>query len=108
MGNDLTAYRAAIGSHQPLTKKKTMKGKHMYEGEFIILGSLILFMETWENMTYFLIICIYILAMCCDIHPNPGPNNDRQQKPANLRFCNLNIHSVKTKGRFEQVKKACT
>jgi hypothetical protein len=43
--------------------------------------------------------------MCSDVHPNPGPVHNNEGNHQNLRLCNLNIHSVKTKGRFEQVKK---
>jgi hypothetical protein len=101
MGTDLIAYRAAIGSFHPRTKtNKSTKMTKMTEGDKFHLGILVLLLVTWKNIAYFLTVSAFILAMSTDVHPNPGPPNDN-----NIRFCDLNIHSIKKKNRFDQIKK---
>ena len=71
----------------------------MTEGERFHLGILVLLLVTWKNLAYFLIVSAFVLALSTDVHPNPGPSYDN-----NIRFCNLNIHSLKKKNRFDQIK----
>jgi hypothetical protein len=107
MGNDLISYRAAIGSFQPKRKHSALTKKnssHSNETKKLTLGLLILFMATWKNISYILITCMYIIAMCSDVHSNPGPPYCNDDAPKNIKLCNLNIHSVKKTGRFDQVK----
>ena len=70
MGNDIMAYRAAIGSFHPHCK--TSKTKNTYkEGEIFFLALIILFLATVKNLAYVFTVSAFLLAISTDIHPNP-------------------------------------
>jgi hypothetical protein len=56
-------------------------------------------------MAYALIISLYLLAMCTDVHPNPGPmSRTHVLDKRNIKLCNFNIRSINTKDRFDHIK----
>ena len=104
MGNDLESYRASIGCFN------SRSGRHKFNnswGEFqgtpSTLGMLVLLLTTCQNLVYAMLIALYILALCTDIHPNPGPRTDSTVK--RVSFCNFNIRSIGTKDRFDHIIK---
>jgi hypothetical protein len=103
MGNDITSYRAAIGRFHIKCKRLKVKSSNLKGSEYINLGLLLLLLSTWKNLAYSFFICIFLLSLCVDIHPHPGPNTPTNAQMPNIRLCNLNIHSIKKPGRFDQI-----
>jgi hypothetical protein len=104
MGNDLEAYRAQIGGFYGTSSKKCSdisdNGVDNMDKNFS-LGILVLLYTSLNNIAFFLIVSLYILAMCVDVHPHPGPPT---QATNNLTMCNFNIHSIKVFMRFDLIK----
>lgn len=48
-----------------------------------------------------LYICIIVLIISGDIHPNPGPSHSCED--ANIRFCHFNARSILKPGRLDEV-----
>ena len=108
MGNNIESYRASIGCFNNRSGRHNCTiswGNH--QGSPSTLGILVLLIVTLQNIAYALLISLYILALCSDVHPNPGPNTNAP--PKNARFservslCNFNIRSIGTKDRFDHI-----
>lgn len=50
----------------------------------------------FSNIAFTLFIVFYLLLICCDIHPNPGPDTSKYEM-CNLQIVNLNVNSLRFK-----------
>ena len=101
MGVDIEMYRARIGCFNCRSSGHSMCIEHNTQGHASCLGILVLLILALDNIAFFLISSLFILAMCSDIHPNPGPIGN---SPTNrVSFCNFNIRSIGTKNRFDHI-----
>ena len=120
MGVSILLYRASIGSFNNCIKKcvKLTYPRHLFDERENHCFSYKL--HEWSQLLFKYhckkpllnaknllrsyvaasIIIQLLLALCMDIHPNPGPNTDHR----NITICHINIRSIKGKDKLLHVK----
>ncbi len=82
MGNSLIQWRCAIGNFNNFIKCKELIAVKCIMSLMYYLGPLTLLILNNLQFRYFIL--LILLAICNDVHPNPGP----------LKFCHLNARSI--------------
>jgi hypothetical protein len=108
MAIDINQYRAVIGAFN-LKPPKTRKifydaGGTEFASDFkdgcsnifySLLSVLYITLLCWD-LSFFMVINNYLLLMCGDVHPHPGPDSYF----GNLTFCHVNIRSINAENRW--------
>ena len=105
MGNDITQYRAAIGSfysrtHRSLSIFRSHFSIHLNIICFILLLYLLL-LRCFVNNDDFMLYRIVLLLLCMDVHVNPGPTEHNDA----LTIFHLNTRSIRNK--LESILDVC-
>ena len=93
MGNDIHQHRAGIGTFHGRVNRalQTRRGN----------GARTSPINLWVQI----LLMQYLLALCMDVQPHPGPIQQNQhQTPTYLSMCHINIRSINVDNRFGEIK----
>ena len=109
MAIDITQYRASIGTfnQKPMKPKKIFynAGGVELDEDFkdgcgtlaYSIFSIIYFGSILCNLTFTLTTSLYLLTICADVQPHPGPTT----LLGNLTLCHINIRSINADNRWD-------